>query len=63
MQLFRALECLPPEERRELLVKLDGAEATDTAEQNELLMSLLRFLCDDKQRKHTHVAPGQTPHG
>ena len=57
--ILRALECLPTEERRELLVKLSGAEAIDTAEQNELLMSLLRFLCDEKQRKHTHVAAGQ----
>ncbi|XP_037072486.1 TBC1 domain family member 4-like [Pollicipes pollicipes] len=59
--IVRALECLPAEERRELLLKLSGAEAVDAAEQNELLMSLLRFLCDEKQRKHTHVPAGQLP--
>ena len=59
--ILRALECLPSEERRELLLKLAGAEAVDAQEQNELLMSLLRFLCDEKQRSHTHVTAGQPP--
>ncbi|XP_043243076.1 TBC1 domain family member 4-like isoform X2 [Amphibalanus amphitrite] len=63
--VVRALDCLPADERRELLVKLAGAQTVDAAEQNELLMSLLRFLCDEKQRKHTHVTAGQPlpPHG
>lgn len=53
--ILRRLESLAGEEKSEILTKLQGAEVSSTQEQNEILMMLLRALCETKQSKHVHT--------
>ncbi|GAB6033289.1 ecotropic viral integration site, variant 3 [Chamberlinius hualienensis] len=53
--ILRRLDSLTIEEKSEILTKLQGAEAVSTQEQNEIIMMLLRALCETKQSKHQHI--------
>ncbi|KAK3867460.1 hypothetical protein Pcinc_027094 [Petrolisthes cinctipes] len=55
----KRLSSLPEEEKCILIAKYEGAEATDTQVQNNILMMLLRAHFESKQASHTHTTlPG-----
>lgn len=57
--IMRRLSSLPEEEKSILIAKYEGAEATETQTQNNILMMLLRAHFETKQAAHTHlVLPG-----
>ncbi|XP_042855971.1 TBC1 domain family member 1-like isoform X2 [Penaeus japonicus] len=57
--VMKRLNSLPEEDRTTLIAKYEGAEATDTQAQNNILMMLLRAHFECKQSTHTHTAlPG-----
>lgn len=57
--IMKRLSSLPEEEKSILIAKYEGAEATETQTQNNILMMLLRAHFETKQGAHTHlVMPG-----
>lgn len=56
---MKRLSCLPEDEHSMLIAKYEGAEASETQVQNNILMMLLRAHFETKQAAHTHIAlPG-----
>lgn len=57
--IMKRISSLPEEEKSILIAKYEGAEASDTQIQNNILMMLLRTHFETKQASHTHLAlPG-----
>lgn len=57
--IMKRLSSLPEEEKSILIAKYEGAEASETQTQNNILMMLLRAHFETKQAAHTHIAlPG-----
>ena len=52
--ILKSLEKLEAKEKEEVLSKMQGAETTDIAEQNQILMLLLKALCEVQQESHQH---------
>ena len=57
--VMKRISSLPEEEKSILIAKYEGAEASETQTQNNILMMLLRTHFETKQAAHTHLAlPG-----
>uniref|UniRef100_A0A0P4WCG4 Rab-GAP TBC domain-containing protein n=1 Tax=Scylla olivacea TaxID=85551 RepID=A0A0P4WCG4_SCYOL len=57
--IMKRISSLPEEEKSILIAKYEGAEASETQIQNNILMMLLRTHFETKQASHTHLAlPG-----
>jgi len=54
MTILKRIEGLPEEDQEAIHTKLMGAEPSDTRDQVEFLMILLRAHCESKQAKHLH---------
>jgi len=54
--ILKSLESLEEKEKETILAKMTGAETPDIAEQNQVLMMLLKATCEVKQDTHQHTA-------
>ena len=52
--ILKSLEKLESKEKENILSKMEGAETTDIAEQNQVLMLLLKASCEQSQESHQH---------
>ena len=50
--ILKSLEQLESKEKESILAKMSGAETTELAEQNQVLMLLLKVSCEVKQESH-----------
>lgn len=50
--ILKSLERLEAKDKESILAKMSGAETTELAEQNQVLMMLLKVSCEVKQESH-----------
>ena len=50
--ILKSLEQLEAKDKESILAKMSGAETTELAEQNQVLMMLLKVSCEVKQDTH-----------
>lgn len=53
--ILHRIDSLPGRERDEIMTKCQGVKVNSVQEQNELFMIVLKSICENKQKKHSHT--------